>query len=64
MNKPLQRSDNKVIAGVCAGIAEWKDWDPTIVRIIFVVLSFFTTIFPGLIIYLILWIVMPRAQNY
>ena len=60
---PLHRSRNSVIAGVCGGIAEWLDWDPTVVRIAYVVLSIFSAAFPGLLAYLILWIVMPKSQG-
>ena len=55
--KRLYRSRyHGMIAGVCAGIAEW---DPTLVRIGYILLSIFT-VFSGVIAYLILWIVMPR----
>ncbi|HUF93450.1 MAG TPA: PspC domain-containing protein [Candidatus Limnocylindria bacterium] len=58
----LQRSRrNKMIGGVCGGIAEWLDWDPTLVRIIYIVVSIMSVAFPGILAYLILWIVMPRA---
>lgn len=58
-SKRLTRSSNKIIAGVCGGIAEWLGWDPTLVRILYVVLSV-ATAFSGVIAYLILWIVMPK----
>ena len=61
MAKPgLKRSRNKVIAGVCGGIAEWLGWDPTLVRILFVLVSVLSAAFPGLLVYLVLWIVMPK----
>jgi phage shock protein PspC (stress-responsive transcriptional regulator) len=60
---PLQRSrENKKIAGVCGGIAEWLGWDPTIVRILYVVVSISSAAFPGILVYVILWIVMPKAR--
>ncbi|MGE5399205.1 MAG: PspC domain-containing protein [Ignavibacteriales bacterium] len=58
----LKRSKNKMIAGVCAGIAEWLGWDPTIVRIAYVLISIFSVAFPGILVYLILWIVMPQQD--
>ena len=66
--KRLYRSRyHGMIAGVCAGIAEYFGWDPTLVRIGYILLSIFTvillsifTVFSGVIVYLILWIVMPR----
>lgn len=64
MKKKLYRSEtNKMIGGVCAGIAEYFDIDPTIVRIIYAVLSFFTTAFPGIILYIILLIIIPKKSE-
>jgi phage shock protein PspC (stress-responsive transcriptional regulator) len=51
-----------MIAGVCGGIAEWLGWDPTIVRVLYVVLSIVSVAFPGILVYLVLWIVMPKAR--
>ncbi|RXQ96132.1 PspC domain-containing protein [Ancylomarina salipaludis] len=59
MKKKLKRSSNKMIAGVCAGIAEYLGLDITIVRVVYVLLSIFSAGFPGLIVYLILMFVMP-----
>ena len=50
--------NNKVIAGVCAGIANYFNIDPVLVRIIWLVLLLFLGI--GLFAYLILWIIMPE----
>ena len=52
-----------MIAGVCAGIAEWLGWDPTVVRIAYVLISIFSAAFPGILVYIILWIVMPSADK-
>ena len=49
-----------MVAGVLAGIAEHLDLDPTIVRVAYVLLSIFSAGFPGLLIYIILWIVIPE----
>jgi len=60
---PLVRSRrNSMIAGVCGGIAEWLGWDPTIVRVLYVVISIVSIAFPGTLAYLILWAIMPRAS--
>ena len=59
MKKKLRRSSNKMIAGVCAGIAEYLGLDITLVRVAYVLLSIFSAGFPGLIVYLILMFVMP-----
>ncbi len=62
--KPLQRSrEHRKIAGVCGGIAEWLGWDPTIVRVLYVVISVMSAAFPGILLYLLLWFVMPRAER-
>ena len=60
----LYRSrDNKMIAGVCGGIAEWLGWTPTAVRIAYVIISVLSVGFPGTIAYIILWIVMPTEPR-
>lgn len=50
-----------MIAGVCGGIAEYFDVDPTIVRIVYVLASIFSIAFPGILVYIIMWIIMPEA---
>ena len=57
--KKLTRSNNKMIGGVCAGIADYLGLDPTIVRIAWILKVFFAGF--GILLYLILWIVMPKA---
>ena len=60
---PLRRSrDQRMIAGVCGGFAEWLGWDATLVRILYIVGSVLSAAFPGLLAYVILWIVMPDAD--
>lgn len=62
-SKKLRRSvEGKIIAGVCAGLAEWLGWKPATVRIIFVVGSF-VPIIPGFIVYLILWAILPADHK-
>jgi phage shock protein PspC (stress-responsive transcriptional regulator) len=64
MAVPLRRSStNKMIAGVCGGLAEWMGWDPTIVRILYVLVSIFSAAFPGILVYLVLWFVMPKESQ-
>jgi phage shock protein PspC (stress-responsive transcriptional regulator) len=63
-SNPLRRSRrNRMIAGICGGIAEWLGWDPTLVRVLYVVVSVFSAAFPGLIVYLVLWVVMPQQPE-
>ncbi len=59
MDKKLKRSKDQMIAGVCAGIAEYFNMDKTLVRVIYAILAIFSAGFPGLLLYIILWIIMP-----
>ncbi|PYQ30757.1 MAG: PspC domain-containing protein [Acidobacteria bacterium] len=59
---PLYRSQrHKILGGVCGGIAEWLGWDPTMVRVLYVLASILSVAFPGTIVYIVLWIVVPKA---
>lgn len=60
MAQRLTRSSNKVIGGVCGGIANYFGWDPGIVRILYLVFSVLSAAFPGTLVYIILWIVIPE----
>ncbi len=61
LQRPLRRAqDDRMIAGVCGGIAKWLDWDPTLVRVAYVLISLFSAGFPGLLAYILLWILMPE----
>lgn len=62
-NKKLCRSDNKILAGVCAGLADYFDIDPTVVRIVYAALSVFSAGFPGLLLYIIMAVIMPSATH-
>ncbi len=59
----LKKSNNKIIAGVCGGIAEWLGWNPTLVRVLYVLASVISAAFPGIIVYIILWILMPSSDS-
>lgn len=61
--KKLYRSSNRILAGVCGGIAEYLNIDPTVVRVLYVVLSFFSAAFPGLLLYLILLLFIPNYDQ-
>lgn len=58
--KKLYRSENRIVGGVCAGIAEYFNIDPTLVRVLYLIISMFSAAFPGLIIYLIMLLVIPN----
>jgi len=62
MEKKLLRSRNQMIAGVCAGLANYFNFDPTLVRVGYVLLSVLSVGFPGILVYIILWLVMPMEE--
>ena len=55
------RSNDRVIAGVCGGLAEYFDFDPVLVRVAYAFFTIFTA-FCGLLLYIVLWIVMPEKK--
>ena len=61
--KKLYRSSNRIMAGVCGGIAEYFDIDPTLIRVAYVVLSLFSAAFPGVLLYIILMILIPNYDQ-
>lgn len=61
MAKKFYRSDDRMLGGVCAGLAEYADVDPTVVRLLYAALTVFTA-FSGIILYPILWIIMPEKR--
>jgi len=64
MERKLARSRNdKMIAGVCGGFAEYFGWTPWMVRFVYVLASIFSAAFPGIIIYLVLWFLMPKQEG-
>lgn len=64
MEKKIYRlQSNKMIGGVCAGLAEYLDIDSTLIRLLFVALSLLTAIFPMLVFYVIAWIIVPVKEE-
>ena len=61
--KKLHRSSNRILAGVCGGVAEYFGVDTTVIRIAYVVLSLFTAAFPGLLLYIIMMVLMPNHDQ-
>jgi phage shock protein C len=57
------RAERK-IAGVCAGLAEYFDLDVTLVRVLWLIVTFFSGIIPGIVGYVVAWIVMPEEPEY
>ena len=56
--KLTRSSDDKWIAGVCSGLAEYFGWDANVVRLLYMLLTLFTA-FSGVLVYVVLWIIMP-----
>lgn len=62
-NVGLYRSNrSNMIAGVMGGIAEHFGWNANLLRLIFVVISVMSAAFPGILVYLVLWLIMPKKQ--
>jgi phage shock protein PspC (stress-responsive transcriptional regulator) len=60
----LARSrQHRMLFGVCGGIADWIGWDPTLVRVLYVLASVLSAAFPGMLVYLILWLIMPESDR-
>ena len=61
--RALVRSrSERMLFGVCGGIAHWLGWDPTVVRILYVLGSILSAAFPGTLVYIILIFVMPEGD--
>jgi phage shock protein C len=59
--RPFTRSrSDRMIAGVMGGLARRFGWNPTLLRVLFVLVSIASAAFPGIIVYLVLWLVMPE----
>lgn len=61
--KLARSTTNKMFGGVCGGFAEYFGWAPWVVRFIYVLLTIFSAAFPGILIYLLLWWLMPKAEE-
>jgi phage shock protein PspC (stress-responsive transcriptional regulator) len=51
-----------MIAGVCGGFAQWLGWNPNLVRVLYVAVSVLSAAFPGILVYILLWILMPLEE--
>jgi phage shock protein PspC (stress-responsive transcriptional regulator) len=60
MKRLFLSSSERKIAGVCGGIGEYLDVDPTIVRLLAIVLAMATAVFPVIIGYILAWLIVPR----
>jgi phage shock protein C len=59
----LTRSNDRIIGGVCGGLAAFLGWAPVSVRALYVVVSVVSAAFPGIVAYLILWWMMPDPDE-
>ena len=61
LRRPLRRStEDRMIAGVVGGLARYLGIDPTMARVGFVILSILSAAFPGLLVYIALWVIIPE----
>lgn len=64
MSKKIYRlQGNKMIGGVCAGLAEYLDIDATLIRLLFVAVGLLTALFPMFLFYIIAWIIVPVKEE-
>ena len=64
MGRKLARSRNdRMVAGVCGGIAEYFGWTPWMVRFVYVLVSILSAAFPGILIYLLLWLLVTKQDQ-
>ena len=64
-HNPLHRSRrHRLLAGVCGGLAAWLGWSPAVVRTLYVVVSIASAAFPGILVYVVLWLVMPLVDDH
>jgi phage shock protein PspC (stress-responsive transcriptional regulator) len=62
-HRPLRRSrSNRMVAGVIAGLANFAGIDVTLARVIYVVGSALSAAFPGVLVYILLWMVIPEGE--
>lgn len=63
MKKLYRSADNKMLAGVCGGMAEYFEIDVTLLRLLFAFVVFFTHIFPGVFFYLVAALIIPAEKD-
>ena len=59
----MRSETDKVIFGVCGGIAEYFEVDPTLIRVVYAALTLFTAGFPGVLLYIIMMLLMPQPEG-
>ncbi len=62
--KLTRSSQDRILAGVCGGLARHLGWSPFRVRLVYVLVSILSAAFPGILVYLLLWFLMPRDDPH
>lgn len=58
--QPIRRSrHDSMVAGVCSGLAAWAGWDPSVMRVIYILVTVFTGFVLGFVAYAALWLFLP-----
>ncbi len=63
MKRLYRSNDNKVLAGVCGGIGEYTDVDPTVIRLVYVLVTAVTVVVPCVLAYIVLAIIIPKERE-
>ncbi len=63
MKRLFRSRVNRKVAGICGGIGEYMDVDPTVIRLAVVVMAVVTAVFPMMIGYVIAWWIIPEQQQ-
>jgi phage shock protein C len=62
--KPLRRSrKHRMIGGVIGGLADYFERDPTLLRVLYVIVSVVSAAFPGILVYIVLWVIIPQEAE-
>lgn len=59
----VRSREHRIFGGVCGGLADWSGNSPALVRFLYVLVSVLSAAFPGIVVYLVLWILMPAADG-
>lgn len=64
LRAPLRRSrSDRRIAGVVGGLAKYFGIDPTLARVLYVIVSVLSVAFPGILVYILLWVIIPQEES-
>ena len=64
MKRLYRSTTDQLVAGICGCIGEYLEIDPNIIRVIWVAITAITGFFPGIVVYILLWIILPqRGQS-